>query len=365
MNIEDKDKDTETQSEFDVEAATAEISDSLFGQGGEAESAETSTEGAGEKVSSESEATVETSSSPQSGKEGETGAETQQTGEEGAAAQEDNSEAVQAAGAPKTWTKEALAKWSTIDPVVQAEITKREGDFLKGIGMYKEAAELGSRYDKVVEPYKPILAAENVDPVGLFQSFAANHYLLSRGTSEQKLQVCANLVKGYGIDLNALITHIGEDAVAPADPEVAALRQEIDALKQGIDAQRSDAMTVAQTRIQQEVDAFAADTAAHPYFNEVINDMMALMKAGSAQSLQEAYEKAVFANPETRQKEIERLTAEKLSTAAAEEQTRKDKIASSTADHVKVDPHNRNGTVPVGTMDETLEATMREITSRV
>lgn len=54
----------------------------------------------------------------------------------------------------------------------------------------------------------------------------------------------------------------------------------------------------------EEITAFAADPA-HPYFDEVTGDIAVLISAGH--SLADAYEKAVWANPTTRQKEIARL----------------------------------------------------------
>lgn len=60
--------------------------------------------------------------------------------------------------------------------------------------------------------------------------------------------------------------------------------------------------------ITKEVNAFAADPA-HPFFDEVSDDIVAFLKTGA--SLAEAYEKAVWANPVTRQKEIARRQKEK------------------------------------------------------
>lgn len=54
-------------------------------------------------------------------------------------------------------------------------------------------------------------------------------------------------------------------------------------------------------RIEKEVEAFAADPA-HPFFDELSDDIAAILKTGA--SLAEAYEKAVWANPVTRAKEI-------------------------------------------------------------
>lgn len=366
MNINDQNKETETtetetQSDFDMEAATADISADLFGQDESTEAKEKPAEGEGETGTAGTETGDEQASPPQ---QGEKDAKEKEAEGEAATKETESSEAVQATGAPKTWTKEALEKWATVDPLVQKEILKREDDFLKGITQYKAAADLGVKYSKVIEPYAPILAAENVDPVGLFQSFAANHYLLSRGTEDQKLQLAAQLIHGYQIPFDKLATFIGEQVIAPADPEIAALRKELNDLKSGMTFQQTAALEKSRETIQAEVNAFADDKEAHPYFDEVADAIGNFMKSGSAQSLQEAYDMAVYANPVTRQKEIDRLTTEKLSSAAAEEKARKDKIAASTAANVKADSHNRNGTEPLGTMDETLQKTYEAIQSR-
>lgn len=55
----------------------------------------------------------------------------------------------------------------------------------------------------------------------------------------------------------------------------------------------------AQTQIMSEIDAFSRDPA-HPYFNDVREHMAALMKAGKAATLQEAYDMATWGHPEVR-----------------------------------------------------------------
>jgi hypothetical protein len=51
---------------------------------------------------------------------------------------------------------------------------------------------------------------KNVDPVQMFQSFASNHYLLSRGTDAQKVDIAAALFKGYKIPLVDFLNHFAE-----------------------------------------------------------------------------------------------------------------------------------------------------------
>lgn len=344
-------EDTETQSDFDTDSAVADISSDLFGQGSEeGESEEDLTEGEEAKSSGEPSADA-AEPSPQTVEEKVEG--------------EENSQEVQDVGAPKTWTKEAIAEWATIPPRAQQEILKREEDMHRGIEQYKTAADIGMAYSKVVEPYAPILAAENIDPVGLFQSFAANHYLLTRGTPQQKIELAASMLQGYEIPLAELLNYIADQDIDlnPPDPRVQALENQVTQLTNLFQTSQTAVQKENNSRIEAEIEAFAADPA-HPYFNELASDIQKLFAGKLASSLQEAYDKAVFANPVTRQKEIDRLTAEKLSSAEAEEKARKDKIAKSTAADVVLTPKSRNGTVPKGSIDDTLEETMAAIQSR-
>lgn len=339
----------ETQDDLDTSAAIAEISADLFGQGGDSSDAGSDQPEAGvEKVPATVPA-VEASPS-------------QQPGEETPAA-EATSAAVQEIGAPKTWSKEALQDWASIPARAQQEIQKREEDALRGITMYKQRAEIGDRYEQAVEPFRPILQAENIDPVQMFQSFAANHYILSRGTEAQKLELAANMIAGYQIDFEKLINYLGSHIVEPVDPRVAALEQEVRELRQGFTSRQQQEQAQTQQQIEQEIEAFAADPA-NVHFPELVDDISKLFETGQATTLKEAYEKAVYLNPTTRQKEIERLTAAKTSSLDAVQQARQDKIARSTAADLSLDPKSRNGTVALGSIDDTLAETMARIAGR-
>lgn len=351
MNMKTTEELPENQSDFDTETALADISADLFGQGSDGEDG-------GEATGAGTEATP-------AGLSADDQSPSQQPTPEGAAdpAAAENTEAVQETGAPKTWSKEALADWATLPPRAQQEILKREEDFFRGISMYKEKAEVGDRYSQVVQPYAPILAAENIDPVQLFQSFAANHYLLSRGTEAQKLELAANLIQGYGIDFNKLIGFIGEQALEPVDPRVLALEKEIQQLKSGVQSRQQQDQETVVAKLNTEIEAFAADPA-NPYFAELVDDIAKIFEAGQASTLKEAYDKAVYLNPTTRQKELERLATEKAQALASEQQARQTKIARSTAADLSLDPKSRNGTVPVGSLDDTLAETMARIEGR-
>lgn len=337
--------ESETQEEFDTSAAVAEISADLFGQGGEAEGVGAEqTPGEGQAEVSGQPSPVETTPAPQ-----------EPTAE--------NSEEVQATGAPKTWSKEALQDWASLPPRAQQEILKREEDFLRGIQQYKSGAELGQRYEAVVDPFRPILQAENIDPVQLFQAFASNHYILSRGTPQQKLQLAAQMIDGYNIDFAQLVDYLGDRVINAPDPQVLSLQQRLDQIERERQVEVRSRQEAMRSQADREVEAFASDPA-HPFFNELSEDIAKLIASGQATDLKDAYEKAVYMNPVTRQKALEQLTATARTTGEAAAQTRIDKIARSTAADVTTSPTPRNGTVPKGSIDDTLQETLAAIQSR-
>lgn len=339
-------EDPNTNDDFDMEAAVSSLSSDLFGQGDEeskVDVVEVGQEGDGEPVSPTPGETIEPPAQE--------GTETT------------NTEEVQALGAPNTWTKEGLAEWAKIPPAAQQEILKREQDFFKGIEGYKEKADLGGRYDAVVEPFRATLAAEQVDPVQLFQSFSSNHYLLSRGTPEQKIQVAANLVRSYGLDLNAIAVVLGT-AEQPIDPTIKSLQDEVAALRSSDQQRQNQIIEQKRAELTSEINTFASDPA-HPHFPKVINHMSDLLKANPNMGLKAAYDTAVMANPETRRLEIDRLTSEKMEAAKTAEREKVEAAKKAKGANVRTLQTERNGTVPSNkSWEETLEETAKDIASR-
>lgn len=351
--IDDNDLDDTTNSEeLDISAGVADIASELFGQGDESEGPTTLD---GEDATSGVTPTGTDGAPPQTGTSAEAKGGDQQSPVEGAEA------GTEAPAAPSTWSKEASAKWEGLDPDIKAEILKREQDIFAGLEQYKSRAEIGDRYEGVIAEFRPVLDAEGVDPVELFGNFSANHYLLSRGTPEQKLTIATNLMAHYGIDIEQVQQRLNN--IPAVNPEVEALKAKIAELETGVNTITTERQTQVRATFAQQVEAFAFDPA-HPYFEEVSEDIAIFLKSGVSKTLEEAYEKAVYANPVTRQKEIDRLTAEKLTSAQEQEKIRNDKKARLQANNVNTIPKSANGTVPVGSMDDTLNATLAAIEAR-
>ena len=261
---------------------------------------------------------------------------------------------------PKTWRAEALAKWETLPAEVQREVLKREEDIFKGLESYKADAQIGRSLNQVLSPYMPMLQQAGVDPMQQVTSLMQAHHGLATGTPEQKQRFFSELARMYNVPLSGELA--GEESPF-TDPQVAALQKEIAALKSKTSAREQQEAATVRATLQKEIDSFAADPK-NVYFDEVATDIAALLKSGTASTLAEAYEKAIWLNPATRVKEQSRLTAETEAKAKAEAEAKAAAAKKATAANVRSSPKSASAAAPLGSIDDTLSAALNSIRSR-
>ena len=109
------------------------------------------------------------------------------------------------------------------------------------------------------------------------------------------------------------------------------------------------------------METFASDPE-HEFFDEVSEQIVPLINAGY--SLEDAYANAIWLNPVTRQKEIDRTAKEAAKKAEAEAKQEAEKAKKAKAANVRGRDTSRDSTEPTGTMDDTLRDTFREIQNR-
>lgn len=253
--------------------------------------------------------------------------------------------------APRTWRKEASEKWSALPPEVQREVLKREEDIFRGLESYKADAQVGKSVQHIIQPYLPILQAAGLDPLQQIDGLMRAHHALATGTPEQKQAVFQRLAQEYQVSLGGETPYV--------DPQVAALQSQLREVQSRLMGRERQEAEAARTTLQREIDSFAADPS-HPHFDEVANDIATLLKSGAAKTLAEAYDKAIWLNPVTRGKEQARLAAQESAAAEARAQAAR-KAASA---NVRSKAKSAGATAPLGSIDDTLAATLSAIQSR-
>lgn len=262
------------------------------------------------------------------------------------------------AAAPKTWRKEAAAEWANLPPTVQAEIHKREEDMYKGIEQYKTDASVGTAFRDLINPHLGRMQTAGYNPWEEVSSLLNMHQIMTSGTPEQRKGLFLELSSLFDIDL--LDVAEAQSSAPYVDPAIKALQDEIKQLKSGRQQEDIQRQATFHAEKQREIESFFDNKTDYPYADEVADAMTGLIAGGLAKDLKSAYEQACRITPSVIAKEQARLTAEAQSKAKAEaDKALKLKSASVTANARPV-----SATAPVGSIDDTLSATLAEIRSR-
>lgn len=214
--------------------------------------------------------------------------------------------AVEQKRAPSSWKKDAAAEFDKLPAHVQDEVLRRETDFHKGIEGFKQHADLGRSMERALQPYMQTIQQLGVAPDQAVGALLRADAMLRNPDPGQRAQYFATLAQQYGIDL-------GQAAQVPQrDPYTFQLEQQLQSLKQQQEQFQQSQQEQQREALNSELQAFAA-TAEH--FEAVKEDMAALLQAGRATDLKDAYDKAVYANPQTRQALLEQQRSEALKQA--------------------------------------------------
>lgn len=104
-----------------------------------------------------------------------------------------------------------------------------------------------------------------------------------------------------------------QDGQSQIDPVLKPYVERVQTLEQAIQGFQQQQQQSIQQQMASEVNAFLSDHVNFPYANDVKEHMGRLLNAGTASTLKDAYDQAVWANPATRA----RLLAEQQQTAQA------------------------------------------------
>jgi hypothetical protein len=197
---------------------------------------------------------------------------------------------------PASWSATAKSRFATLDPVIQQEVLKREKDIETGKAQWDQKGERLNRLDAVLAPRRDRLRLMGWDDARAIEALFAAQDLLER----DPMTGLGYLARQYGVDLSRLAPGGPEQAAQPPmHPAVQRLAQQVTALEGALAAQQSAARQGEAAKYDAEVAAFRADPS-NLYLDDVADDMSALLRSGRASTLKDAYDKAVWANPETR-----------------------------------------------------------------
>lgn len=290
--------------------------------------------------------------------------------------------------APAAWKKEIQAKWAELPDWARAEITKREEDVQKGFAKYQNL--------RTVEPVLDY-AGQLAPRFGLQGPQLVQQWAQVQGAlldPKQAPQVIQALAKQYGVLLGATAQPapaIEKPAETPAadpnawvDPEVAALKQALEQLqgwKTNLEKQAEEAAQQAQVQAQQQklsaIDQFASEKGSdgqplRPHLETVMPDMVASINRVRSTNpnlsdqdvLQQAYDIAVWGNPETRKLVLDAQKASEEAERKAEARKRAQAATRGVVSPASTSPQGPAAfTAPKGSLRDQMAATLEQLTA--
>lgn len=275
---------------------------------------------------------------------------------------------------PATWPEQEKQFFAALPPAMQHAYVARAQAFhrdytQKTQAIAQQRQQLQQQFahysdlDRVIQPHMQQWALNGMNPATAVSQLIA---LSDFATNDP-----AGFIKYFsnlrGIDLRQLGSPEQEEYI---DPQVAALRQPLAQVQaqlnqmqqhftQSQQAAEQQRYTQAFNSVNAGIDNFARQTGPdgqplYPHFNEVMGEMAALIEAGTASSLPDAYAKAVWLNEGTRAKQLARARA------AENEQSRQRAMRAKRAASSLTGSSGANGAYTGGDLSirETLEAAM-------
>ena len=249
---------------------------------------------------------------------------------------------------PSSWKKEAQTKFAALDPDIQAEVMRRENDMHKGIEGYKQSAERASVYDRTFAPYAETMRQIGTTPEQAISGLMQTDHNLRYGSPAQKVAIVHDIIKQYGIKPEWF-----DQQETQINPEVGHLQTRL----QAMEAQQAQWQQEVQQRevgtLNSDIQSFAKN---NEHFEAVRDRMADLIQGGAAKTLQEAYDTAVWSDPNVRSSLLAKQQADERAKATAKANEAKK------ASSVNI---RTRGTIPaqapLGTIEETIRARAKEL----
>jgi hypothetical protein len=239
--------------------------------------------------------------------------------------------------APQSWKADVREKFNALPPEVQAEVLRRETEMAQTFQAIAPAKKLQA----VVSQHEDMFKAEGADPAQAIGGILQTVRRLATGSAQEKAAIVAQMVRGYGVDIETLARTLDAppQQAAPAAIDPAAIERRV---LERMQAQQEEA-AIAQA-IQQfgaEPREFMADV--EPMMAAIVQSARARGETPSAKMLQDAYDKACWATPEVRAALQQREAGEKAKAAAAAAQKAKAAAVSVRPTHAVAPPVASSG----------------------
>jgi hypothetical protein len=245
-----------------------------------------------------------------------------------------------AAKPPANMKAHLREQWASVPKAFQEEFHRVNVEAKKALEMSAQARRTSDAFQQTVQPYMPFMQGEPMQVVGNLLQTAMQ---LQTAPPAHKAAIVAQIIKGYGVDVNALADVLEGQQPAQQVPQQQFQDPRFDQFLGHLQKMQQQR----QSRVQQENERTIQDFAGkHEFFEDVRFHMAALMQSarerGDTMSLEDAYEAACMADKNVRPLYLQRTNAQTVANARASTQAAR--AASSSVRHEPTAPTQGNRT---------------------
>jgi hypothetical protein len=272
---------------------------------------------------------------------------------------EKTEEQAKSINAPAALKPEFKAKFAELPADWQQEIQRREQETHKALTTNDELRNFGKTLHRELSPYVASIQAEGGDVIQAVKNTMQTAYNLRFSPPAHKVEMMVGLMNQFGIDPNHVFQRLsnGQQRI---DPYTQQLEQRLQQIEQASNQQRTLYQQQQDAQLHGTIESFSSSGNA-PYFDDVRPEMIALLESGRADTLEKAYEMAVWARPDIRPLMLQQQEKQKQAELSAKAQ--RSRAASSSITGTPAGASFRNGSGD--SLRDSLSGAFDEISNRM
>lgn len=196
---------------------------------------------------------------------------------------------------PASWKKEYHDIWQKADPKMQEYAWQREEQMRAGVEPLLSKAQFADAMQEAIEPYLPTIQGMGLTPEKAVSALMQADYTLRTAPPQQKMQLFAQLAQSYGINLGAMGANPQAVPQNSVDPLVWQLQNELNNVRGEVMGWKQQQEMQQNQQLLGEINQFSLKA---DHFEEARPTMIQLLQSGMAETLEDAYEKAIRLNPD-------------------------------------------------------------------
>jgi hypothetical protein len=195
---------------------------------------------------------------------------------------------------PASWKKEYHEIWQKADPKMREYAWQREEQMRAGVEPLLSKAQFADAMQEAISPYMQTIQGLGLTPDKAVAALMDADHKLRNSNPQERLAYFYQLAQSYGINLSAAQGQQPQAAQPTIDPMVYQLQQELNKVRGEVTGWKQQQEIMENQTLLNEINQFSMKA---EYFEEVRPAMISLLQSGMAQTLDEAYEKAIRLDP--------------------------------------------------------------------